>query len=324
VPSDPIVCQSLSRVLVTGATGFLGQAVADALAKAGHDVLRGARTVPAIARAGTRWIGYGEVGPATRWEAALAGVEVVVHLAGLAHLPDAVAATAAETFTRVNAEGTARLASAAVGAGVRRLVLVSSALVLGEASPGRPFTEDDEPAPAGTYARSKLDSERRLVEAARGSALEWVILRPPMVYGAGAGGNFRRLVKLVRTRAPLPLGAATARRTFIGIDNLADAVAHAVEHPLAANQVFLIGDAETTSTADFVHRIAAATGRGVWTPRVPPALLRAAFRAAGRERDYRRLFDPLEVDISHIRDSLGWSPPLSLEDSLRRALRDAR
>jgi nucleoside-diphosphate-sugar epimerase len=311
-------------VLVTGATGFLGQAVADALAKAGHDVLRGARTVPAIARAGTRWIGYGEVGPATRWEAALAGVEVVVHLAGLAHLPDAVAATAAETFTRVNAEGTARLASAAVGAGVRRLVLVSSALVLGEASPGRPFTEDDEPAPAGTYARSKLDSERRLVEAARGSALEWVILRPPMVYGVGAHGNFRRLVQLVRTRAPLPFGAATARRTFIGIDNLADAVVRVVEHPQAANQVFLIGDAEATSTADLVRSIAAAMDRSVWTPRVPPALLRAAFRVVGRERDYGRLFDPLELDTGRIRALLGWMPPISLEEGLRRAVQDDR
>ena len=195
------------------------------------------------ASAGERWVGYGDIGPATRWDEALAGVDVIVHLAGLAHLPDAMSSAAADTFARVNAEGTGRLASAAVGAGVRRLVLVSSALVHGEASPGRPFTEDDEPAPASAYARSKLDAERRLMAAARGSPLQWVVLRPPMVYGAGAKGNFRRLVQLVRTRAPLPLGAATAPRTFIGIDNLADAVVRSVEHPRAANQVFLLGDA---------------------------------------------------------------------------------
>ena len=143
VPPDPTDRKSSSRVLVTGATGFLGRAVAEALGRAGHDVLRGGRIVPAAAPAGERWIGYGDVGPATRWDEALAGVDAVVHLAGLAHLSDATATAAADTFARVNAEGTARLASAAVGAGVRRLVLVSSALVHGEASPGRPFTEDD-------------------------------------------------------------------------------------------------------------------------------------------------------------------------------------
>ena len=306
------------RVLVTGATGFLGRAVAEALDRAGHDVLRGGRQ--AQEPGGERWIGYGDVGPATRWDSALAGVDVVVHLAGLAHLPDAAAATAADTFARVNAEGTGRLASAAVGAGVRRLILVSSALVHGEASPGRPFSEDDAPAPASAYARSKLDSERRLMAAARGSTLQWVILRPPMVYGAGAGGNFRRLVGLVRTRSPLPLGAATAPKTFIGIDNLADAVVACVGHPLAANRVFLLGDAETTSTADLIRRIAAALGHRAWTPRFPAGLLRTAFRVARRERDFHRLFDPLELDTSRIRTLLGWSPPVTLDEGLRRAL----
>jgi nucleoside-diphosphate-sugar epimerase len=273
------------------------------------------------ASAGERWVGYGDIGPATRWDEALAGVDVIVHLAGLAHLPDAMSSAAADTFARVNAEGTGRLASAAVGAGVRRFVLVSSALVHGEASPDRPITEDDEPAPASVYARSKLDAERRLMAAARGSPLQWVVLRPPMVYGAGAKGNFRRLVQLVRTRAPMPLGAATAPRTFIGIDNLADAVVRSVEHPRAANQVFLLGDAQVTSTADLIHRIAGALGRRAWTPRVSPVLLRSAFRAAGRERDFRRLFDPMQLDTGRIRDLLGWSPPVSLDEGLRRAVR---
>jgi nucleoside-diphosphate-sugar epimerase len=227
-------------------------------------------------------------------------------------------------FSRVNAEGTARLASAAVGARVRRLVLVSSALVHGEASPGRSFTEDDAPAPASPYARSKLDSERLLIAAARGSALQWVILRPPLVYGARAQGNFRRLVGLVRTGLPLPLGAATASKTFIGVDNLADAVVRCVAHANASNQVFLVGDAETTSTTDLIHRLAGALGRRVWTPRVSPALLRTAFRVGGRERDFRRLFGPLELDSSRIRALLDWTPPVSLDEGLRRAVRASR
>jgi nucleoside-diphosphate-sugar epimerase len=324
VPSDPIDRKSSSRVLVTGATGFLGRAVAEALERAGYHVLRGARTVPAAPPPGERWVHHGDVGPATRWDDVLTGVDVVVHLAGLAHLPDAMAATAADTFTRVNAEGTARLASATVGARVRRLVLVSSALVHGEASPGRPFTEDDEPAPASPYARSKLDSERRLIAAARGSPLQWVILRPPLVYGTRALGNFPRLVRLVRTGLPLPLGAATAAKTFIGVDNLADAVVRCVEHARAANQVFLVGDVETTSTADLIHHIARALGRQAWTPRVPPALMRTALRLAVRERDYRRLFDPLELDCRRIHRLLDWLPTVSLDEGLRRSVAHLR
>jgi nucleoside-diphosphate-sugar epimerase len=320
VPLDHTDRKPSSRVLVTGATGFLGRVVARALDRAGHRVLRAARAVSAGAPPNETWIAIGDIGPATRWDEALTGIEAIVHLAGLAHLPDESAATAADIFSRVNAEGTARLASAAVGAGVRRLVLVSSALVHGEASPGRPFSEADAPAPASTYARSKLDSERRLTAAARSSPLQWVILRPPMVYGAGARGNFRRLVDLVRTRAPLPLGAATAPRSFIGVDNLADAVVRCVEDERAANQVFLLSDAETTSTADLIHRIAFALGQRNWIPHVPPALLRTAFHLARRERDFRRLLDPLELDTRRIRTLLGWSPPVSLDEGLRRAV----
>jgi nucleoside-diphosphate-sugar epimerase len=320
VPPVETARKTTGRVLVTGATGFLGRAVAEALARAGHDVLRGARVAPV--GAAESWTGYGEVGPDTRWEEALAGIDVVVHLAGLAHLPDEMAAAAADIFARVNAEGTARLAAAAARSGARRLVLMSSALAHGPTSPGRPFTEDDAPAPATPYARSKLDSETRLVEAARGSQLDWVSLRPPMVYGPGARGNYRRLMQLVRAGVPLPLGAATAPKSFIGIDNLADAVVRSVEHPRAANQTFLVADAETTSTVGLVHLIAAGLGRRVWTPYVPPALLRAALGLLGRSRDVQRLFDPLELDTSHIRTLLDWTPPVSLAEGVRRAVRN--
>jgi nucleoside-diphosphate-sugar epimerase len=302
-------------VLVTGATGFLGRAAADAMLHAGHRVLRGARVAPPSPASGQSWVAYGDIGPDTRWETALAGIDTIVHLAGLAHRDDA-----ARTFDRINAQGTDRLASAAARAGVRRLVLVSSALVHGDAGRGRPFTENDEPAPVGPYARSKLDAERLLVAAGQGSGLEWVILRPPMVYGAGARGNFLRLAKLVRSGLPLPLGAATAPRTFIGVDNLADALVRCATHPDAAGRTFLVGDAETTSTADLVGRMAAILGRRARLLSVSPSLMRTTFRLAGRERDFHRLFDPLELDTSLIRAVLGWSPLLSLDEGLRRAI----
>jgi len=309
------------RVLVTGATGFIGRAVAAALTRAGHAVVRGGRAAPASAPAGETWIGYGDIGPDTRWDQALTDIDVVVHTAGLAHQPDAAPASAAPgQFELVNVEGTSRLAAAAAKAGVRRLVLVSSALVQGPSSPGRPFTEEDPPTPNGVYARSKLASETRLLEAARDSAMAWVILRPPMVYGPGAGGNFPRLVKLVRTGLPLPLGAATAAKSFVGIDNLVDAIVRCVSHPQAANQLFLVCDAETTSTADLVRRLARALDRRVWLPHVPPALVGRLLRIAGRERDFGRLFEPLALDATRIRTRLGWSPPLSLDEGLRRAV----
>jgi nucleoside-diphosphate-sugar epimerase len=319
VPTPRIARKFAGPVLVTGATGFLGRAVTAALERAGHHLRPGARVVPTEESGGTAWVGYGEVGPDTRWEAALAGVDTVVHLAGLAHLPDEMAARAAETFHRVNVEGTARLAETAAGSGVRRLVLMSSALVHGHKSPGRPFTEEDAPAPETAYARSKLESETRL-RAAASTSTQWVILRPPMVYGPGARGNFGRLVRLVRAGVPLPLAAATAPKSFIGLDNLADAVVRSVEHPDAANQVFLVADAEPTSTVGLVQLIAAALGRRPWTPYVPPALLRGAFSLLGRERDIQRLLDPLELDTGRIRDLLGWSPPISLDEGVRRAV----
>jgi nucleoside-diphosphate-sugar epimerase len=305
--------------LVTGATGFLGQGVARALARAGHDVVRGARVVPAAAGGGV-WVGYGDVGPDTRWDDVLAGINTVVHLAGLAHLPDEAAASAAEAFHRVNVDGTIGLAHAAVRAGVRRVILMSSALVHGQTSTCRPFKETDPPAPRTPYARSKLGSERGVQQAARGSRLQWVILRPPMVYGAGAGGNFRRLVGLARANVPMPLGAATAARSFIGIDNLADAVVRCVEHPAAVNQTFLVADAETTSTVGLVRHIADALQRRVWMPYVPPLLLRAVLAAIGRSRDADRLLEPLELDTTRICTLLDWSPPVSLAEGVRRAV----
>ena len=267
-------------MLVTGANGFLGRAVAAALDARGSRCAARRAVAPAAAAAGEAWIGYGDVGPETRWDGALAGIDAVVHLAGLAHLPDAMAAAAADTFARVNAEGTARLAAAAVAAGVRRLVLMSSALVHGEASPGRPFTEGDAPAPASPYARSKLDSERRLMAAARGS-------RPAMGDPAAADGLWRGRARqlppprqLVRTRVPLPLGAATAPRELHRHRQPGRRRGACVEHPRAANQVFLLADAEATSTADLVRRIAAALG----PPRVDA--VRAGGIAADRARGW--------------------------------------
>jgi len=305
------------RVLVTGATGFLGGAVAAALSSAGCAVLRGARTGPGSVRDGEAWIGYGEIGPETNWDVALDGVHTIVHAAGLAHLEDR--AGAAERLWQVNVGGAASLAACAVARRVSRFILISSVAVNGSTTAGRPFSEDSGEHPDNSYALSKLEAEMRLKDIARGTGMECVILRPPLVYGFGARGNFRRLVNLVRSGLPLPLGSATAPRSFIAIDNLTSVIRRCVEHPAAANQTFLVRDAELASTVHLIHGIAAALGRRVWTPRIPASVMRAAFNLAGREGDFRRLFAPLDIDCGKVRKLLDWSPTVSMAEGLRRA-----
>jgi len=304
------------RVLVTGATGFLGGATAAALCSAGCAVLRGARTSPDTVREGETWIGYGEIGPKTHWDAALEGVDTIVHAAGLAHLEDKAGA---EGLWQVNVGGTASLAACAVARRVGRFILISSVSVNGSITAGRPFTEDSDEHPDNSYAHSKLEAETRLKEITRGTGTEYVILRPPLVYGLGARGNFRRLVNLVRSGLPLPLGCATAPRSFIAIDNLTSVIRRCVEHPAAANQTFLVRDAELASTVHLIHGIAGALGRRVWTPRIPASVMRAAFNLAGREGDFRRLFAPLDIDSRKVGKLVGWSPTVAMAEGLRRA-----
>jgi nucleoside-diphosphate-sugar epimerase len=305
-------------VFVSGATGYLGGAIAAALGARGFELRRGARRVPADP-GGAHWSAYGDIGPATRWDAAVEGCDAVVHCAGLAHTPEGPAAAA--LAHQVNVEGTASLARAAVRAGVRRFVLMSSAHVLGARSrPGAPLTDDSTPRPDNVYAASKLAAEQRLIEVARDSRMEWLVLRPPMVYGRDAPGNFARLARLVASGVPLPLGAATAPKRFLGVDNLTSAVVRALEAPGETTGTFLLGDAEVTSTLDLVRRMADVLGRPCRTMRVPEAALRAAARLLDREHEVARLFEPLELDAQRFCAVLAWQPPVSLECGIERAL----
>lgn len=248
----------------------------------------------------------------------VAGCDAIVHSAGLAHVSEG--RDAAVLARAVNTEVTARLADAAVREGVRRFVFISSAHVSGARSGAEPLREEQIPQPATVYARSKFDAENALQETARGTPMTWTILRPPMVYGPAAPGNFARLAKLALSGWPLPFGCATAEKSFIGVENLISAILRAVAAKEAANKIFLVADTEAISTAGLIRLIAQLKQRPPRLLPVPPAILRAAGGMMGRGRDIARVFDPYVIDTRHIRTCLSWVPPVSLEAGVAAAL----
>jgi len=307
-----------ATVLVTGASGYLGHATASALAAAGRHVRFGARGPAQVRDSCHEWAFYGDLSGEADLEASLSGCDTVIHFAGLAHMPEGPGAE--ERARRVNVEGTARLVEAALRSRAKRFVFVSSAHVNGPSSGAHPFREDDPPKPDNVYARSKLEAELRLKAITGGSAMEWVIVRPPMVYGPAAPGNFQRLVKLVRMGLPIPLGAAEAAKSFLYVGNLASAMEAVAGHPGAAYKTFLVSDCDVTSTAGLLRLIAEALGKKSRLVNVPQAPLAFAARLAGREKDVRRLFDPLEINSDLIRTTLNWTPPIALAEAVRRSV----
>ncbi len=310
------------RVLVTGASGFVGRALLGRLGAFGH--------VPIAATRGVRIAGVehrivGDLGPRTDWSAALEGVDAVVHLAARAHLMRDPAADPPAAYSVTNVAGTRQLAETAARSGVRRLVFLSTAKVNGEATPSdRPFRDTDPPAPRDAYAVSKWQAEQALAEIAANTGLEVVILRPPLVYGPGVGANFRSLLRACDSPLPLPFGALENRRSLIYVDNLADAICRALAHPAAAGGRFLLGDAEALSTPALVRHLRESLGRPTRLLAVPPALLRLAGRLPGVGAAMDRLTQSLVIDSDGIRRAIGWRPAVAVARGLALTARAYR
>jgi nucleoside-diphosphate-sugar epimerase len=306
-------------VLVTGANGFAGQALCAHLRLQGVQVRRAVRRMTqGDGRYGDDAV-IGEIGPDTQWHAALDGIETVVHLAARAHVMHAAVGDSIEDYRRVNVQGTRRLALEAASAGVRRFVFLSSVKVNGETTE-HPFTEEDAPHPTDAYGISKWEAEQVFKNIAQERGIEWVILRPPLVYGPGVRANFLRLMRAVDRGIPLPLGALQNRRSLLYLGNLIDAILVSLSHPGAANQVFLLSDGEDISTPDLVHRLAAALRVRPRLLSTPPQLLWFAGWVTGRMASTERLTRSLQVDSSRIRKALGWTPPFSLDQGLAKTV----
>ena len=250
----------------------------------------------------------------------LKGVDTVIHLAARVHV---MRPTEEENrkLWQCNVVATDALARAAVSAGVRRFIYVSSIKVNGERTTGKPFTSSDDPAPCEAYGRSKLAAEEALRRLAAATGLEVAVVRPPLVYGPGVAANFRRLLSLVARGVPLPLKAVNNRRSLVSVWNLADFIATVVGHARAVHGTWLVADGEDLSTADLVHQIATAMGRRSRLFSVPPSLLRLVGRMLGREAEVSRLCDSLQVDASPARNEFGWTPPMAVDAAIERTVR---
>ena len=313
---------------VTGATGFVGAALVRLLAAGAADascsvlaLTRGAQRTPGSALAGVRYVPVGDFAGPVAWPAVLAGAGVLVHAAARVHVMADAAADPLAEFRRVNVDGTLNLAHQAAAAGVRRFVFVSSVKVNGESTPpGRAFTEADAPNPQDAYGQSKHEAEQGLRQLSADTGMEVIIIRPPLVYGPGVKANFAALMRAVQRGWPLPLGAVQNQRSLVALDNLVDFIVTCITHPQAANQTFLVSDGQDLSTTELVRGMAQAAGVPARLLPVPVWALQAGASLLGKGDAVQRLCGNLQVDISKARSLLGWVPPVSVEEGLRRAM----
>lgn len=313
----------MTRILVTGANGFVGRRVCSLLKEGGYQVRAAVRDmnedgVDFIQQVVDDVIHVGNIDGGTDWSMALVGVDAIVHLAARVHILQEVSKNPLESFRSVNVLGTERLARAAAVASVKRFVYISSISIHGNSTGVRPYIEDDEAHPHSPYAVSKWEGELSLRVVAKVSKLELVVVRPPLVYGPGVGGNFLRLMNWADKGWPLPLGSIRNLRSFIGIDNLADLIVGCVEHPAAAGETFLVADGEDLSTPDLVRRIAALLCRSARILPFPVGVLRKTASALRMEDVVDRLCNSLQVSSQKARRVLGWRPRISLDEGLSR------
>ncbi|HFI8806781.1 NAD-dependent epimerase/dehydratase family protein [Escherichia coli] len=296
-------------IMLTGATGFVGGAVLAQLMQQPDFVIRtfSRRATDGLSVNTTPNLSHviGNIDGATDYSAAINGVDVVIHCAARAHIMRDESTEPLVEYRRVNLEGTLNLAQQAADAGVKRFVFVSSIGVNGASTIDNPFTSHAKEQPHNAYAQSKYDAELGLKKIGEETGLEVVIVRPTLVYGPNAPGNFGMLTKLVKKLPILPFGLANNRRDFIAVQNLADLLITCATHPNAAGHTFLASESETVSTKQFTNAIAKGLGKKVIQLPIPVSLMRLAGRLVGKSAMIEQLFGNLEVDSSNIQQVLG-------------------
>jgi len=306
-----------SRVLVTGATGFVGKALCKKLLADGWPVVGTLRTGCSENKlpVGIKKIKITSIGPSTNWQKALNGIDTVIHLAARVHAFGDTAADPISAYRRVNVAGTKQLAQTAASMGVRRFIYMSSVKVIGEGN-AVAYTENDPPMPVDPYAISKYEAEQLLQEIDEKTGLEVVVLRPPLVYGPHVKANFLQLLKVVDMGIPLPFANVRNQRSFIFLENLLDAIITSIHHPKAAGKTYLLSDGIDTSTPELIQKMALALGRPVRIFPFSLNLLRLLAKISGRSETANKLLNSLALDSSRIRTELDWTPRFTMGEGL--------
>lgn len=312
------------RILLTGATGFIGRGLLDRMSTQVSlepvAVVRNFTARPSQYVATFRVAG---IDANTDWQNALERVDAVIHCAARVHVMHDTSSDSLAEFRKVNVDGTLNLARQAASAGVRRFIFISSIKVNGEGTElGKPYVADCDPAPLDPYGVSKMEAEQDLRFLASETGMEVVIIRPVLVYGPGVKANFRSMMNWLNRGVPLPLGAIRNKRSLVALDNLVDLILTCLNHPAAANQTFLVSDGEDLSTSELLQRMGTALGKPARLLTVPPSLLETGATLLGKRAVAQRLCGSLQVDISKTRQLLGWEPPVSIDEAMRRTAKE--
>jgi nucleoside-diphosphate-sugar epimerase len=307
----------MTNILLTGGTGFIGSHLLPVLHKQNLQITLAIRhhlsnefNLP------YKIIEVGEIVENTDWTKALKEVDTVIHLAARAHQLNDQAINPEAEFLRTNCEGTRTLVKAAIASGVKHFIFISSIGAMKTLSE-QLLTEKSPCHPDSPYGRSKLQAEQALIELCQDSPMTWTILRPTLVYGIGNPGNMERLMKLVKTGFPLPLGAIKNRKSFAYVGNLVGAIITCINHPNAKNQTFIVSDGEDLSTIDLISHLGKALGKSPLLLPIPAELLRLTTKLLGKADIGDRLLGSLQVDSSKIRQVLDWTPPYTVDQGLQ-------
>ena len=317
------VSLSNKTILLTGASGFVGRHLATYLLQQGtvlrcplRQIIEANNQTDELA--GAIIFPIGNLDDRTDWHQALQGVDIVIHCAGRVHVMHETAADPLSLFRQVNVDATLHLAEQAALAGVKQFIFLSSIKVNGEETAlGQPFSENQPAAPQDAYAQSKYEAELGLFAIAKRTGMHVTIIRPPLIYGAGVGANFRSLMRVLKKGLPLPLASVHNLRSFVYVGNLVDFIARCIDHPSASNQLFLISDGFDMSTPGLLQRGARAFGKKARLLPCPPWLLTTIASLLGRRAAADRVCQCLQVNIQKARTLLNWSAPFTVEQGLQ-------
>ncbi|MDP3270024.1 MAG: NAD-dependent epimerase/dehydratase family protein [Legionella sp.] len=315
-------------ILVTGASGFVGQALIRTLCQQGYEVrgtVRSATALSALKKSMTQFNNLslyklGDLSDTTDWSEALCNTHTVVHCAARAHILNETSTDPLKEFRQVNCEASKNLAEQAKIAGIKRIIFISSIGVLGNTSQDIPFSDCSTPNPKLPYAQSKLEAEHCLSQFAKD--MELVIIRPPLVYGPGVKGNFKKLLQYVAKGLPLPLGKINNKRQFIGIDNLVHFIIECIISEKAANHTFTVADNETITTTQLIKTIAKLMDKKIILLPIPKGILGLLLKAVGKENLADQLINNLEINPNNAREILNWKAPFTLYQQLENTIKN--